>query len=170
MTTEYKIVINWNELQHLLLSARKYGVSTVFTNGCFDLLHAGHVDYLEQAGQLGSVLVVGVNSDRSVQRLKGKTRPIQSQADRCRILAALRCVDYVTVFDTDTPMELIQKLRPDIIVKGDDWSLGEVVGAEFVKGYGGMVQLVPLVHSVKTSALIGRILSRRSATDVAAQA
>lgn len=153
------------DLVQSLKVARLYGLTVVFTNGCFDLLHAGHVDYLEQTKALGDLLIVGVNSDRSVRRLKGPARPITLLAERQRLLAALTVVDLVTSFDADTPLELIRQLRPDIIVKGSDWAEAEVVGGEFVKSYGGTVRLIPAVHSARTSAIIGRILRRKSCLD-----
>jgi rfaE bifunctional protein nucleotidyltransferase chain/domain len=102
----------------------------VFTNGCFDIIHPGHVDYLERARNMGSCLVVGLNSDASVRRLKGELRPINDQNSRARVLAALACVDYVVIFEEDTPLELIGKIRPDVLVKGGDWSVDRIVGRE----------------------------------------
>jgi rfaE bifunctional protein nucleotidyltransferase chain/domain len=145
------------ELRKALVHVRKYLGTIVFTNGCFDILHAGHVDYLEKAKQLGTVLVVGVNCDRSVRNLKGPARPYTPMDERCRIIAALACVDYVTIFFQNTPMKLIEHLRPHIIVKGDDWKEDGVAGAKFIKDYGGKVILVEQVFSVHTTALIERI-------------
>jgi rfaE bifunctional protein nucleotidyltransferase chain/domain len=127
----------------------------VFTNGCFDLLHAGHVTYLERARSLGDALVVGLNSDASARRLgKGAGRPFVGEADRARVLAALEAVDAVTVFDEDTPAELIGALVPDVLVKGADWSLDRVVGREVVEAAGGRVELLPLVEGMSTSSLV----------------
>ncbi len=133
----------------------------VFTNGCFDLLHLGHVTYLAQARSLGASLLVAVNSDASVQRLgKGEDRPINPLPDRLALLAALRCVDLVTWFDEDTPLERILQARPEVLVKGGDWSPERIVGAEEVLGWGGSVHSIPFVHQRSTSALLERI--RRS--------
>lgn len=126
----------------------------VFTNGCFDLLHVGHVAYLEASKNLGNKLVVGVNSDDSVRRLKGPQRPVQEESSRARVLAALGCVDAVVVFDEDTPQELIKALRPDILTKGADYALENVVGRAEVESWGGRVELIALVEGHSSSALI----------------
>lgn len=137
---------------------REQGRSLVFTNGAFDLLHAGHVTYLEYARSLGDALVVGLNSDASVRRLKGPQRPINSQDDRARCLAALECVDYVVIFDEDEPAALIAELVPDVLVKGADWA-HYVSGREIVERAGGRVVLAPLVPGRSTSELIRRVLA-----------
>ena len=130
----------------------------VFTNGVFDILHRGHVTYLEQAAALGDRLVVGLNSDASVKRLgKGDDRPLNREGDRAAVLTALRWVDAVVIFDQDTPMELIQAIGPDMLVKGGDWTTEKIIGGEYVKGYGGEVRSLPLVEGLSTSALIARI-------------
>lgn len=130
----------------------------VFTNGVFDILHSGHVTYLEQAAEQGHRLVVGLNSDASVKRLgKGDDRPLNHQQDRARVLAALRCVDAVVIFDQDTPMEIIQALGPDVLVKGGDWSVDKIVGGEYVSQYGGKVLSLPLVEGRSTTRLVERI-------------
>lgn len=136
---------------------RAAGERVVFTNGCFDLLHVGHVTYLEQARRHGQRLVVGLNTDRSVRALKGTGRPVISEQDRARVLAALAAVDGVVLFDADTPMALIQALRPEVLVKGADYREDEVVGAAEVKAWGGQVVLVPLVAERSTSAIVGRM-------------
>ena len=134
----------------------------VFTNGCFDLLHPGHVDCLERARRLGDALLVAVNTDRSVRRLeKGEGRPLVDQDARARMVAALGCVDWVTLFDEETPEKLIAEVRPDVLVKGGDYSEEEVVGAEVVRGGGGRVVIVPLLPGYSTSALVRRIRERR---------
>jgi D-beta-D-heptose 7-phosphate kinase/D-beta-D-heptose 1-phosphate adenosyltransferase len=125
----------------------------VFTNGVFDIIHRGHVSYLAKARSFGDCLVLGLNSDKSVGRLKGKGKPMQSQRDRAEILLALRAVDYVVVFGEDTPDKLIRQIRPDILVKGADYKLGEIVGAEFVRSYGGRVHRVRLTPGRSTSKL-----------------
>ena len=133
----------------------------VFTNGCFDLLHLGHVRYLEEARSLGDVLIVGVNTDASVARLgKGPGRPLNPAADRARVLAALACVDRVVLFAEDTPLELITLIAPDILVKGGDYQLHEIVGREAVLARGGRVVALPFVPGYSTTGLIDRIRSR----------
>ena len=136
---------------------RRLGQRIVFTNGCFDVLHAGHVRYLQEARAQGDVLVVGLNSDSSARALKGKTRPVQQLADRSLILASLQVVDFVTVFDESTPMHLIEAIRPDVLVKGADYSKEEVVGAQFVESYGGRLHLATLHHGYSTTNLIDRV-------------
>ena len=128
----------------------------VFTNGCFDLLHLGHVDYLEAARALGSRLIVGLNADASVARLK-PGRPLQAQDARARLLAAMWFVDAVVVFEEETPAALIEAVRPDVLVKGDDYALGQIVGADFVQSYGGEVRTLALVPGHSTSAIVARI-------------
>ncbi len=142
---------------------RSLGRRLVFTNGCFDLLHSGHVQYLTAARALGDALVVGLNSDASVQRNKGPLRPIVGERERARLLLALRCVDYVVLFDDDTPLHLIEALRPDVLVKGRDWE-GNVVGSEAVEAAGGKVVLADLVPNRSTSGLIERILALHAPT------
>jgi rfaE bifunctional protein nucleotidyltransferase chain/domain len=129
----------------------------VFTNGVFDLLHPGHIDLLTTARASGDVLVVGLNSDDSVRRLKGPSRPIRTQADRAYVLAALECVDQVVAFSEDTPLELVKHLRPDVIVKGGDYAEGTIVGAEEVKSWGGRVIVVPLTPNQSTTKIIERM-------------
>lgn len=136
---------------------RKKGQKVVFTNGCFDILHAGHVEYLRRARELGDCLVVGLNSDASVRRLKGPRRPINTVSDRALVLANLYSVDYVVVFDEDTPEGLIRAIRPDVLVKGADWPEEKIVGASFVRSYGGRVVRLPLLEGRSTSEIIRRI-------------
>jgi D-beta-D-heptose 7-phosphate kinase/D-beta-D-heptose 1-phosphate adenosyltransferase len=133
------------------------GKQVVFTNGCFDLLHTGHLSLLREAAQLGDVLVLAINSDDSVRRLKGENRPLVPQAERAALLAALDCIDAVTVFDEDTPLETLELIRPDVLVKGQDYQIHEVVGRELVESIGGRVELVPLLPEKSTTALIERI-------------
>lgn len=130
----------------------------VFTNGCFDILHPGHVDYLERARALGASLMVGLNSDDSVRRLKGFTRPINDQASRARVLQALGCVDYVVIFDEDTPLELIRQVQPDVLVKGGDWPVEKIVGREVVQGRGGRVLSLDVLPGHSTTGIIERIV------------
>jgi ADP-heptose synthase, bifunctional sugar kinase/adenylyltransferase len=130
----------------------------VFTNGCFDILHAGHADYLNKAKSLGDILVVGINSDASVRRIKGEKRPILPQQMRAYLLDNLKPVDYVVIFEEDTPLELIKAIKPDVLVKGADWDLERIVGADFVLSYGGRVERIPFSFDVSTSKIIERIL------------
>jgi rfaE bifunctional protein nucleotidyltransferase chain/domain len=137
---------------------RKRGFRIVFTNGVFDLLHPGHVRYLQEARRLGDALIVGVNSDRSVRGLgKDADRPITPEAERAEILAALACVDAVSIFDEDTPHDLIAAVQPDILVKGADWGADQIVGRDIVEGRGGTVVRVPIVGGYSTTDLIARI-------------
>lgn len=137
------------------------GRKVVFTNGCFDLLHLGHVRYLEEARSLGDALIVGVNTDDSVKRLDKKPpRPVNPECDRAALVAALACVDRVVLFGEDTPLELITAVQPDILVKGGDYRLEEIVGREVVLARGGEVQVIPLVPGYSTTALLARIRSK----------
>lgn len=129
----------------------------VFTNGCFDILHVGHVEYLKKARKLGDLLVVGLNSDASVRAIKGKTRPINKQADRAKVLSALYFVDYVTIFGDETPERLIKTLKPDILVKGADWKAKDIIGADFVKSYGGKVKIISFIKGHSTTSVIRKI-------------
>lgn len=129
----------------------------VFTNGCFDLLHIGHVRYLQAARALGDELVVGVNSDASVKRLKGPERPLQTENDRAEILAALGCVTYTVLFTEDTPERLIQAVRPDILVKGGDWKIDQIVGGEFVQSIGGEVRSLQFIDGRSTTKIIEKM-------------
>lgn len=144
---------------------RQAGQTVVFTNGCFDVLHRGHVEYLEQAKALGDILVVGLNTDASVSRLKGETRPIVPLADRALVLAALRAVDFVVPFDEDTPERLIRELQPDILVKGADYQVHEIVGHDVVLQSGGEVVRIPLTPGRATSDIIATILARYSGAE-----
>jgi D-glycero-beta-D-manno-heptose 1-phosphate adenylyltransferase len=145
----------------LVRRTRADGRVVVFTNGVFDLLHPGHVRYLEQARSLGDLLIVGLNSDASVRSNKGADRPITPQAERAEILEALRAVDAVVVFDEPTPHVVIAELRPDVLVKGADWAEDAIVGRDIVEGAGGRVVRVPLAAGYSTSTLIDRIRTRR---------
>ncbi len=133
---------------------KKEGKKVVFTNGCFDIIHAGHVDYLEKAKSLGDVLIVGLNSDESVRRIKGKDRPVNIQEHRKRVLEALKPVDLVVIFDEDTPERLIKQIKPDVLVKGGDWSVENIVGADFVRSYGGEVVTIDFVYDISTTKII----------------
>ena len=133
------------------------GKKIVFTNGCFDILHVGHINYLKEASEMGDVLVVGLNSDESVKRLKGDSRPINNQDDRAEMLAALEFVDYIVVFEDDTPYKLINMIKPDILVKGGDYSINEIVGRDIVEANGGRVEIVPFVPGKSTTQIINKI-------------
>lgn len=138
------------------------GNRIVFTNGCFDILHAGHVRYLKAAKAEGDVLAVGLNSDQSVRRIKGSKRPIQGQDHRAEVLAGLSCVDFITIFDETDPLALIQTLLPDVLVKGADWPEDAIVGADVVKAAGGRVVRVDLAQDISTTCIIETILARYS--------
>ena len=129
----------------------------VFTNGCFDVLHFGHVHYLLETKKLGDILVIGLNSDDSVRRLKGPSRPINSEKERAFVLAALACVDYVTLFEEDTPEELIKVVKPDVLVKGGDYAPDQIVGADFVRQNGGTVTTIPFVEGFSSSQIIEQL-------------
>lgn len=142
------------EIENALALHRQKQHKIVFTNGCFDLLHVGHIRYLTEAKALGDVLFVGINSDESVKRLKGPTRPVQNQNDRMEILSALKSVDFAVLFTEDTPANLIQQVRPDILVKGGDWKIEQIVGSDFVQSYGGKVYSLQFVDGKSTTNLI----------------
>lgn len=148
------------EAVELRARARAEGKTVVFTNGCFDVLHAGHVDYLEAARARGDLLMVGLNSDASTKRIKGEKRPLNPAADRAAVLAGLAAVDAVVVFDEDDPLKLIESLRPDVLVKGADWGKDEIVGADLVKAAGGKVERIKLTAGRSTSELIRLIVKR----------
>lgn len=149
-------ILRWEELDRWLAYWRFLEQKLVFTNGCFDILHLGHVQYLEEASKLGDVLIVGLNSDQSVRRLKGPKRPIQDQESRARLLAAMEFVEAVVIFEEDTPLRLIEKIRPDVLVKGGDYTRETIVGADLVESYGGQVVTLPLVPGYSTTALLAR--------------
>jgi len=150
---------SWNEALKTVQAVQQEGGKVVFTNGCFDLVHVGHADYLEKARNLGDFLVVGLNTDASISVGKGPNRPIASEFSRSRVLAAFGFVDLVVLFGEPTPKELIEVLRPDILTKGDDYSIETIVGADFVLANGGSVQTIPLVKGHSTSAFIQKITS-----------
>ncbi len=153
-------ILNWDELFLLRAEWKRRGWKVVFTNGVFDILHRGHIEYLKAARSLGDVLVVGVNTDASVKKFKDDRRPIVSENDRAQILGSLRFVDAVTLFDQPTPLELISRLQPDILVKGSDYQKSEIVGAEVVENAGGQVVRIELTAGKSTSNLIEEILRR----------
>ncbi|MEC8273938.1 MAG: D-glycero-beta-D-manno-heptose 1-phosphate adenylyltransferase [Bacteroidota bacterium] len=141
-----KKVNNWKGKNHI-----------VFTNGCFDILHLGHIDYLFKASKLGDKLIVGVNTDKSIQRIKGENRPIQNESSRVSIMAALSCVDAVVLFHEDTPKQLIELIQPNTLVKGDDYKIEDIVGGDFVIANGGSVETIPFLKGYSTSHIISSI-------------
>ena len=141
---------------------RNKNKTVVFTNGCFDILHRGHIDYLTRAKELGDVLVVGLNSDASVRRIKGKPRPLQNETSRSVVLDALAVVDAVVIFEEDTPRNLINELLPDVLVKGGDYEVHSIVGAQEVIARGGEVKILPYLKGYGTSEIVGRILSSKN--------
>ncbi len=153
-------LFTWPKLRDALKVWRKEKKQIVFTNGCFDILHWGHVYYLEQARKLGDILIVGVNSDASVRRLKGPHRPINSLRDRLRVLAGLESVDAVISFSGDTPLTLIKKIKPDVLVKGGDWSVDLIVGAKEVLSWGGEVVTIPVRKGRSTTKILKKILAK----------
>ena len=148
------------ELTKIIKILKAKGKRIVFTNGCFDLLHIGHVRYLEKAKIFGDILVVGINSDSSVRKLKGPKRPLLPVRERAEILSGLGCVDYVTIFDELDPLKLITSLQPNVLVKGGDWTKEQIVGGEVVEESGGEVVIIPFVRGASTSDLIETILKR----------
>jgi D-beta-D-heptose 7-phosphate kinase/D-beta-D-heptose 1-phosphate adenosyltransferase len=152
-----KIILDYDELRRMRARVRAAGQQLVFTNGCFDLLHVGHVRYLEQARALGDLLLVAINTDRSVRALKGPNRPLMNESERAEVLSALEAVDYVTIFDEESPRSLIAELLPDVLVKGADYALDEIHGREEVEAAGGRVFSMPLVEGASTTSIIERI-------------
>jgi D-beta-D-heptose 7-phosphate kinase/D-beta-D-heptose 1-phosphate adenosyltransferase len=150
-------VKNLPTLLQIIRRLKKQGKRVVFTNGCFDLLHLGHVTYLDRAKSKGDRLIVAVNSDRSVRKLKGKERPLVPQSDRARVLAGLESVDYVTIFDEPTPLSLIRAIQPDVLVKGADWKKEDIIGGDVVQHRGGKVVTIPVVKGISTTKNIERI-------------
>ncbi len=159
--TSDNIFINSDDkaIGRLIDTLRKKHQRIVFTNGVFDILHYGHIAYLTRARKMGDILIVGLNTDKSVKKFKSKDRPLQNELDRARILSALKAVDYVITFSEETPARLIEIIRPDILVKGADYKLSEIVGAEFVRSYGGKVKRIPLARGRSSSAIIKKLNS-----------
>jgi rfaE bifunctional protein nucleotidyltransferase chain/domain len=148
------------EIKEIRAQLKKAGKKVVFTNGCFDLIHSGHVDYLIKAREMGDVLILGLNTDSSVKRIKGDKRPILKQDERAYILSNLKSVDYVTFFEEDTPAKIISDLIPDVLVKGADWSMDKIVGREVVEANGGEVKTIQFVNDQSTSNIIKIIKER----------
>ena len=149
-------IITKEDLKPLLQVLKFKSKKIVFSNGCFDILHRGHVEYLAKAASLGDVLIIGLNTDESVRRLKGPTRPVQDEQSRAQVMASLHFVDFVVLFDEDTPYELINFIKPDILVKGSDYREDQIVGADIVKGNGGKVITIDLVEGYSTTSIIER--------------
>ncbi|HOK06932.1 MAG TPA: D-glycero-beta-D-manno-heptose 1-phosphate adenylyltransferase [Syntrophales bacterium] len=152
-------ILSREAVRRRVAELRAEGKTIVFTNGCFDILHVGHVRYLREAKKAGDVLVLGLNSDASVRAIKGHKRPLVPQEERADILAELSSVDYVTIFDEPTPQALIEELAPDVLVKGGDWREEEIAGAAFVRGRGGKVMIVPLTEGRSTTNVVEKIRS-----------
>jgi rfaE bifunctional protein nucleotidyltransferase chain/domain len=152
-------VAKLSDLLPKVFKLKKKGKRIVFTNGCFDLLHLGHVKYLAHAKALGDVLVVAVNSDKSVEQIKGPSRPIIPECTRAGMVAALKPVDHVFIFDDPDPYEIIKKINPDVLVKGGDWTEDTVIGANWVKSMGGKVEIIPYFNGFSTSSIIARIMN-----------
>jgi len=151
-------ILSQSDLATVLAKRRAEGHRIVFTNGCFDLMHVGHVRYLAQARRLGDLLLVGVNTDTSVHSLgKSPARPIVPERQRAEVLAALACVDYVVLFDEPDPRRLIAEVQPDVLVKGGDWAVDDIIGRDIVERHGGVVTTIPLVPGISTTALIEKI-------------
>ena len=144
-------------MKEIVEELKREGKKIVFTNGCFDILHIGHINYLREAKNKGDALIIGLNNDASVKKIKGQGRPIIPQNERAEILAALEFVDFVTIFEEETPLNLIKEIKPDVLVKGGDWKKEEVVGSDFVESYGGKTVLIPLVEGKSTSLIIEKI-------------
>lgn len=149
-----KVLTDLEELKEVVKGLRREGKRIVFTNGCFDILHAGHADYLERARSFGDFLIVGMNSDASVRRIKGDKRPILPQEMRAKLLSSLRPVDLVFIFEEETPIKVIEAVRPEVLVKGADWPLEKIVGREFA----GKVERIPFNYDISTSKIVRRVL------------
>jgi len=154
-----RIAADKTELKRLISIYKFQGKEIVFTNGCFDILHRGHIEYLAKSADLGDVLIIGLNTDVSVRKLKGENRPVQDEKSRALILSALRFVDHVILFDEDTPFDLIKELQPDILVKGADYKEDEIVGADVVKKNGGRVETIEFVNGFSTTDILNKACS-----------
>ncbi len=153
-----KKILGWETLLSEVEQRRRRGDKIAFTNGCFDILHVGHVRYLREARKTGDLLILALNSDASVRAIKGERRPLVPEQERAEVVASLAAVDYVTLFDETTPLKLIEYLRPDCIVKGGDWRDEEVVGRDAVRSWGGKVVLIPVVEGASTTNIVEKVL------------
>jgi len=154
------MIVTKEELKEILTRLRTENKTIVFTNGCFDILHKGHIYYLNESANLGDVLIVGLNSDSSIKKIKGQDRPINDQSSRAEVLSALRFVDYVVLFDEETPYNLINFIKPTILVKGGDYKLNDIVGADIVQDYGGKVVTIPYLDGNSTTEIIEKIKNK----------
>ena len=152
-------IVHQSEIEAIAAGKRAENKQIVFTNGCFDILHAGHVNYLAAAAAQGDLLILGLNSDQSVRRIKGEKRPVVSQGHRAQVVAALACVDYVVIFDEPDPEALIKKVKPHVLAKGADWAEDEIIGGDFVKQNGGRVARIILEPDISTSLIIEKIVN-----------
>ena len=152
-------IVHLSEIEAIAAEKRAENKQIVFTNGCFDILHAGHVNYLAAAAAQGDLLILGLNSDQSVRRIKGEKRPVVSQGHRAQVVAALACVDYVVIFDEPDPEALIKKVKPHVLAKGADWAEDEIIGGDFVKQNGGRVARIILEPDISTSLIIEKIVN-----------
>jgi rfaE bifunctional protein nucleotidyltransferase chain/domain len=150
-------ILSEEDLRKQISSLKDHGKSIVFTNGCFDILHLGHISLLYKCSGFADKLIVGVNSDSSVRRLKGPERPVNNQEARTKTLSCLQFIDYISIFDTDTPLDLITMIKPDFLVKGGDWNEDQIVGADYVKSYGGKVEVIPFIEGFSTTAILDKI-------------
>jgi D-beta-D-heptose 7-phosphate kinase/D-beta-D-heptose 1-phosphate adenosyltransferase len=157
-----KKIVNIKELKKILAIKKKQNKIIAFTNGCFDLLHYGHIKYLNRAKELADILIVGINTDASVKKIKGKKRPITSLKQRMEIIAGLEAVDYVISFSETTPYNLIKIIKPDILIKGGDWKRKDIVGKDIVEAYGGKVITIPYIKGISTTNIIKRVVQRFS--------
>jgi len=153
-------ILKLKELKQKVEPLRKSGETIVFTNGCFDILHVGHVRYLAEAKAEGDILILGLNSDESVRTIKGNTRPIVCQDERAEVIASLMCVDYIVIFNEPDPLKLIQAIKPDVLVKGGDWTEENIIGANFLKASGGKVVRIPSIPNASTSRIIEKIITK----------
>ncbi|MBN1473924.1 MAG: D-glycero-beta-D-manno-heptose 1-phosphate adenylyltransferase [Syntrophaceae bacterium] len=158
-------ILDRNTLKNKLEELRKKGKKIAFTNGCFDILHIGHVRYLREAKKTADILVLALNSDASVKKIKGKKRPLVPQEDRAEIMAALEFIDFVTIFDETTPLELINLLKPDVLIKGGDWAEDDVVGRDEIKKWGGKLTLIPEIKGKSTTSIVDKIRQTYSPSD-----
>lgn len=156
------MIVDLPELVHIIAGLKKGGKRIVFTNGCFDILHVGHVRYLKKARGFGDILIVGLNSDESVRKIKGDKRPIVPQRERAEVLSSIRFVDYVVLFNEPDPYNTIASVRPDILVKGGDWKIDEIVGRDIVESCGGEVHTIPFIEGASSSKIIEAIIKKYS--------